>query len=99
MTSMVLNLFEITVSFEQLIKFFNLFSRKIHKYTHTFLHTNLGRVTVPVTSLQGLPMAVTLRAREMAHLNYVSYPLPFRSVPLRGTLHSPPRAGNHLCHR
>lgn len=39
MTSMVLNHFEITVSFEQLIKFFYLFSRKIHKYTHTFLHT------------------------------------------------------------
>lgn len=99
MISMVLNHFEITVSFEQLMKFFYLFSRKIHKYTHTCLHTNLGRVTVPLTTSQGLPMAVTLRARELAHLNYVSYSLPFRFVPLRGILHSPPPSGNHLCHQ
>lgn len=57
---MVLNFFfEILVSFEQLMKFFHLFSRKIHKYTHTLLHTNWGGgVTDSLTCLKGHPVAV-----------------------------------------
>lgn len=48
---MVLSLFEIIDSFEKLVKFFNLFSRKMHKYIHTFSYPNLERVTASLKCL------------------------------------------------